>query len=74
MAKKSDIAKTKRLLLKRANTFRAGVKMKKGTRVHYRCEQCGRIRSYMRKFGLCRICFRVKALKGELAGVTKSSW
>jgi small subunit ribosomal protein S14 len=41
---------------------------------HNRCSICGRPRSYMRKFGLCRICFRERALRGELPGVTKSSW
>jgi small subunit ribosomal protein S14 len=35
---------------------------------------CGRPRGYIRKFGLCRICFRERALRGELPGVTKSSW
>lgn len=39
-----------------------------------RCQSCGRARSYMRRFGLCRICFRERALMGELPGVTKSSW
>lgn len=38
------------------------------------CNLCGRSKGYMRKFGLCRICFRDLALKGELPGVTKSSW
>jgi small subunit ribosomal protein S14 len=41
---------------------------------HNRCQICGRPRGYMRKFGLCRICFRERALRGELPGVTKSSW
>lgn len=41
---------------------------------HNRCRLCGRPRAYMRKFGLCRICFRELALKGEIAGVKKSSW
>jgi small subunit ribosomal protein S14 len=41
---------------------------------HNRCRRCGRPRAYMRKFGLCRICFRELALRGELPGVTKSSW
>ena len=41
---------------------------------HNRCQVCGRPRAYMRKFGLCRICFRERALRGELPGVTKSSW
>ena len=39
-----------------------------------RCQLCGRPRAYMRKFGVCRICFRNLALKGELPGVVKSSW
>ena len=38
-----------------------------------RCELCGRPRSYMRYFGLCRICFRKLAHKGELPGVVKSN-
>jgi small subunit ribosomal protein S14 len=41
---------------------------------HNRCHICGRPRAYIRKFGLCRICFRERALRGELPGVTKSSW
>lgn len=41
---------------------------------HNRCSICGRPRGYMRKFGLCRICFRERAHRGELPGVTKSSW
>lgn len=39
-----------------------------------RCHLCGRPRAYMRDFGLCRICFRQLALRGELPGVRKSSW
>ncbi len=39
-----------------------------------RCRQCGRPRAYIRKFGLCRICFRELALQGKIPGVTKSSW
>jgi small subunit ribosomal protein S14 len=39
-----------------------------------RCKLCGRPRGYIRKFGLCRICFRQLALKGEIPGVRKSSW
>lgn len=35
---------------------------------------CGRPRGYMRRFGLCRICFREQALKGNIPGVVKSSW
>lgn len=39
-----------------------------------RCQRCGRSRAYMRKFGLCRICFREQALRGEIPGVRKASW
>jgi small subunit ribosomal protein S14 len=43
-------------------------------RGHNRCTVCGRPRAYMRRFALCRICFRERALEGMLPGVTKSSW
>lgn len=45
-----------------------------GVRVHNRCNKCGRSRAYLRKFGLCRICFRDLALSGHIPGVVKSSW
>ena len=60
MAKKSMIAREKN--------------RKYRVRVRNRCEQCGRPRGYMRRFGLCRICFREEALKGNIPGVVKSSW
>ncbi|MER2598739.1 MAG: type Z 30S ribosomal protein S14 [Caldilineales bacterium] len=44
------------------------------TRVRNRCNICGRPRGYMRRFKLCRICFRKEALEGRLPGVVKSSW
>ncbi|MHB1653518.1 MAG: type Z 30S ribosomal protein S14 [Desulfitobacteriaceae bacterium] len=43
-------------------------------RVHNRCKICGRPHAYMRKFGMCRICFRELAYKAELPGITKASW
>ena len=43
-------------------------------RVRNRCHLCGRPRGYMRRFDLCRICFRTLALEGKIPGVTKSSW
>lgn len=61
MAKVSDIVKFKR-------------KQKFLVRGRNRCNLCGRARSYMRRFGLCRMCFRERAVKGELPGVLKSSW
>lgn len=47
---------------------------KAGVRHRNRCFRCGRPRGYIRKFNLCRICFRQLALSGEIPGVTKSSW
>jgi small subunit ribosomal protein S14 len=61
MAKKSMIAKAKR-----PQRFKV--------RKYHRCTVCGRPRGYLRRFALCRICFRERALLGELPGVTKSSW
>jgi small subunit ribosomal protein S14 len=42
--------------------------------VRNRCKLCGRPRGYIRRFSLCRICFRDLALKGQIPGVRKSSW
>ena len=42
-------------------------------RLRNRCNRCGRPRAYMRKFALCRLCFRQLALEGDIAGVTKSA-
>lgn len=43
-------------------------------RARNRCKLCGRPRGYIRQFGLCRICFREHASRGQIPGVTKSSW
>jgi len=61
MAKKSLIAKAQR-------------PPKFAVRGYNRCPICGRPRSYYRKFGMCRICFRNLALRGEIPGVRKASW
>ena len=53
---------------------KAARKPKFSSRQYNRCPICGRPRAYMRKFGLCRICFRSMSLRGELPGVRKSSW
>jgi small subunit ribosomal protein S14 len=47
---------------------------KYSTRKVNRCNNCGRARGYMRKFGLCRICFRELASEGKIPGVKKASW
>jgi small subunit ribosomal protein S14 len=61
MAKKSWIAKAKR-------------KPKFKVRGYSRCQRCGRSRAFLRRFGICRICFREMALRGEIPGVRKASW
>jgi len=43
-------------------------------REYNRCQRCGRARGYLRKFGLCRICFRELSHEGKIPGVTKASW
>ena len=50
------------------------MKPKFAVRHRNRCKQCGRPRAYLRKFGLCRICFRLLSLQGYLPGVIKASW
>jgi small subunit ribosomal protein S14 len=49
-------------------------KQKYPVRLRSRCRRCGRARSFMRRFQMCRICFRNLALQGLIPGVTKSSW
>jgi small subunit ribosomal protein S14 len=49
-------------------------KQKFQVRLRNRCQRCGRPRAFLRKFRLCRICFREMALKGEIPGVRKASW
>ena len=61
MARKSMIEKSKR-----SPKFKV--------RAHNRCQICGRPKGYIRKFGICRICFRMLASKGEIPGVIKASW
>ena len=43
-------------------------------RTYNRCKLCGRPHAYMRKFGICRICFRELSYRGEIPGVRKASW
>lgn len=57
-----------------AKKVRETKKLKYKIRYRNRCRLCGRPRSYMRKFGLCRLCFREFAHKGEIPGVKKASW
>ncbi|HUT65371.1 MAG TPA: type Z 30S ribosomal protein S14 [Spirochaetota bacterium] len=61
MARKSLIAKSQR-------------PQKYKSRQYNRCKLCGRSRGYLRKFEMCRLCFRKFAHKGMIPGITKSSW
>jgi len=49
-------------------------KQKFSTREYTRCTICGRPHSVLKKYGICRVCFREMANKGEIPGVVKSSW
>lgn len=57
-----------------AMILKAQKKPKFSTRLVRRCKICGRPRGYLRKFDMCRICFRKLASEGMIPGVTKSSW
>ncbi|HCV23924.1 MAG: type Z 30S ribosomal protein S14 [Gemmatimonadetes bacterium] len=59
---------------KKCLIIKAARKPKFNVRKYTRCQRCGRPRAVYRKFGLCRICFRELALRGEIPGVTKASW
>ena len=61
MAKKSMIVKSQK-------------KQKYKVREYTRCTRCGRPHSVLKKYGICRICFRELAYNGQIAGVKKSSW
>ncbi len=89
MARKSNIARDKkrhalhakhqqkRALMKEASDADGLAKLPANsspTRLKNRCSLCGRPRSYMREFGLCRLCFREQAVNGNIPGVTKASW
>jgi small subunit ribosomal protein S14 len=61
MAKKCLVVKSKR-------------KPRFAVRRYNRCDRCGRPRAFLRRFGVCRICFRELSLRGEIPGVVKASW
>ena len=60
-------------MAKQSKIARENKKLKYQVRYRNRCNLCGRPRAYVRFFGLCRICLRQLAHKGELPGVTKSN-
>lgn len=61
-------------MARKALILKAQKKPKFSTRIVRRCSLCGRDGGYIRKFGVCRICFRERASRGEIPGVRKSSW
>ena len=61
-------------MAKTSMIVKANREPKFSSRKKNRCKLCGRPRAYIRHFALCRICFRMHALKGNLPGVMKSSW
>jgi small subunit ribosomal protein S14 len=79
MATTAKIAKDRKLDIIRRASQTAKAQRKEGiaklpTRHRNRCWRCGRPRAFLRKFGICRLCFRKLALNGEIPGVTKASW
>lgn len=61
-------------MAKKALIMKAERPPKFSTRVVRRCKLCGRPRAYMRKFQICRLCFRYLAHRGLIPGVRKASW
>ena len=74
MATTAKIAKEDKMQAQILRDRAAGKPTKFAVRLRLRCRNCGRPRGYLRKFALCRICFRKFALAGEIPGVTKASW
>ncbi|UMZ75406.1 type Z 30S ribosomal protein S14 [Natranaerofaba carboxydovora] len=61
-------------MARKALKEKANKRPKFKTRAYTRCNVCGRSRGYLRKFGLCRICFRKLASEGKIPGIKKASW
>jgi small subunit ribosomal protein S14 len=75
MATTAKIAKDNKIAEAVTRARAAGKKLPKmAVRHRNRCWRCGRPRGYLRKFGICRLCFRQLALNGEIPGVVKASW
>jgi small subunit ribosomal protein S14 len=74
MARKALIRKQGKALDIFLRAIAEGRKPKNSTKVYHRCLLCGRPRGYIRKFKMCRICFRERANAGEIMGVKKASW
>lgn len=74
MARKALKVKTARNQKAYLESLAGGKKPEFPTRVYNRCKLCGRKGGYMRRFEMCRICFREHAVSGKIMGIKKSSW
>ncbi|MDD2487509.1 MAG: type Z 30S ribosomal protein S14 [Candidatus Gracilibacteria bacterium] len=74
MARKAIEVKCKKIKEIADKLHQSGKEIPFATKLYHRCSICGRVRGYMGKFNMCRICVREKANAGELMGVRKSSW
>lgn len=74
MARTALKVKTINRQKKAASQHAANLPITNSTKVYNRCKNCGKVKGYMRKFGICRICFRELASNGKIMGVKKSSW
>ena len=61
-------------MAKKSMILKANKPAKFKTQQHNRCKLCGRPHAYIRKYGICRLCFRDLAHKGQIPGVRKASW
>ena len=61
-------------MARRSSIVKSNRTPKFAVRAKNRCKICGRPRGYLRKFDMCRICFRTLSLEGKVPGVIKSSW
>lgn len=61
-------------MAKKSMIIKANREPKFKVRAYNRCRRCGRVRAYLRDFGMCRVCVRELASRGELPGVRKASW
>jgi len=74
MATLAKIAKDDKQAAKNKRAHEHKTKAKFACRLRNRCWRCGRPRGFLRKYGICRLCFRQLALNGEIPGVVKASW
>ena len=68
------LSKGEQVMAKTSMKIKQQREPKFSTRAYNRCKICGRPHAYLRKFGICRICFRELAHKGQIPGVKKASW